>query len=50
MRRGLAEFLEQTGADELMVASAIWDHEARKRSYQILAGAHAELSLDRAAA
>jgi len=50
VRRGLAEFLEQTGADELMVASAIWDHEARKRSYQILSGAHATLSLDRAAA
>jgi luciferase family oxidoreductase group 1 len=50
VRRGLAQFLEQTGADELMVASAIWDHAARKRSYQILAEAHAALSFDRIAA
>ena len=50
VRRGLAQFGEQTGADELMVASAIWDHAARKRSYQILAEAHAALSLDRVAA
>ncbi len=50
IRRGLAEFLEQTGADELMVASAIWDHGARKRSYEILATAHAALAQDRVAA
>ncbi len=50
VRRGLAQFLEQTGADELMVASAIWDHAARKRSYGILAEAHAALSMDRVAA
>ena len=50
VRRGLAQFGEQTGADELMVASAIWDHAARKRSYQILAETHAALSLDRVAA
>ena len=50
VRRGLAEFGEQTGADELMVASAIWDHAARKRSYEILAEASAALSLDRIAA
>ena len=50
VRRGLAQFGEQTGADELMVASAIWDHAARKRSYEILAEAHAALPLDRVAA
>ena len=50
VRRGLAQFSEQTGTDELMVASAIWDHGARKRSYQILAEAHAALSPDRIAA
>lgn len=44
VRQGLAEFIERTGADELMVASAIWDHGARLRSYEILADAHKALS------
>ena len=35
----LKGFVEQTGADELMVAAAIYDHSARLRSYEILAGA-----------
>ena len=34
---GLAAFIDETGADELMVASAIYDHAARLRSYEILA-------------
>ena len=38
VRRGLERFVEQTRADELMVASAIYDHSARLRSYEILAG------------
>jgi luciferase family oxidoreductase group 1 len=38
VRRGLERFIEQTRADELMVASAIYDHAARLRSYEILAG------------
>jgi luciferase family oxidoreductase group 1 len=38
VRRGLERFAAETGADELMVASAIWDHAARLRSYEILAG------------
>jgi luciferase family oxidoreductase group 1 len=38
VRRGLERFTEQTRADELMVASAIYDHAARLRSYEILAG------------
>ncbi len=37
VREGLEGFLEQTGADELIVASAIYDHAARVRSYEILA-------------
>jgi alkanesulfonate monooxygenase SsuD/methylene tetrahydromethanopterin reductase-like flavin-dependent oxidoreductase (luciferase family) len=37
VRRGLERLIEQTGADELMVASAIYDHSARLRSYQLLA-------------
>jgi luciferase family oxidoreductase group 1 len=36
VRRGLADFIARTGADELMVASAIHDHSARLRSYEIL--------------
>ena len=35
----LAPFIESTGADELMVAAAIWDHEARVRSFELLAEA-----------
>ena len=50
VRAGLARFVEQTGADELMVASAIWDHSARKRSYEILAEANLMLTPDRVAA
>ena len=37
--RGIEEFLEQTGADELIVAAAIHDHAARLRSYEILSEA-----------
>jgi luciferase family oxidoreductase group 1 len=37
VRRGLERFLEQTGADELIVAAAIYDHAARLRSYELLA-------------
>jgi alkanesulfonate monooxygenase SsuD/methylene tetrahydromethanopterin reductase-like flavin-dependent oxidoreductase (luciferase family) len=38
IRRGLEEFLALTGVNEVMVVSAIHDHAARKRSYEILAG------------
>jgi luciferase family oxidoreductase group 1 len=37
VRTGLQAFVERTGADEVMVASAIYDHAARLRSYAILA-------------
>jgi luciferase family oxidoreductase group 1 len=37
VRRGLERFIEETRADELMVAAAIYDHDARLRSYEILA-------------
>ncbi len=33
----MQDFVEQTGVDEVMVVSAIYDHAARKRSYEILA-------------
>ena len=35
---GLHEFVEETTADELIIATAIHDHAARLRSYEILAG------------
>ena len=31
----LMKFIERTGADELMIASSIFDHEARVHSYNI---------------
>jgi alkanesulfonate monooxygenase SsuD/methylene tetrahydromethanopterin reductase-like flavin-dependent oxidoreductase (luciferase family) len=46
--RGLDQFISETAADELMVASAIFDHQARLRSYQILAEAHAALGREEA--
>ena len=41
VRRGIEDFVARTGADELMVTAQIWDHEARKRSFGILAEAMA---------
>jgi alkanesulfonate monooxygenase SsuD/methylene tetrahydromethanopterin reductase-like flavin-dependent oxidoreductase (luciferase family) len=37
VQQGLESFVEETGADELIVASAIHDHAARLRSYELLA-------------
>ena len=37
VRRELLAFIERTGADELMIASQIFDHAARLRSYEITA-------------
>jgi len=37
VRTGLEQFVELTGVDEVMVVSAIFDHDARLRSYAILA-------------
>jgi alkanesulfonate monooxygenase SsuD/methylene tetrahydromethanopterin reductase-like flavin-dependent oxidoreductase (luciferase family) len=37
VRRGLEEFTERTAVEELMVVSAIFDHAARLRSYELLA-------------
>ena len=36
VRAGLDAFVEETRADELIVAAAIWDHGARLRSYELL--------------
>jgi len=37
VRSGLEDFVAETGADELIIASAIHDHAARLRSYELLA-------------
>jgi luciferase family oxidoreductase group 1 len=40
VQEGLEGFIAQTGADEVMVASAIYDHDKRLRSYEILSEVH----------
>ncbi len=37
VRQGLQDFLALTAADELMIATSIYDHAARVRSYEIVA-------------
>ncbi|CAN7687485.1 LLM class flavin-dependent oxidoreductase [Variovorax sp. LjRoot130] len=37
VRAGMQAFIDRTGADELMITSQVFDHEARLRSYEILA-------------
>jgi luciferase family oxidoreductase group 1 len=37
VKHGIAEFVAQTGADELMVTGSIWDHQKRLRSFEIAA-------------
>jgi len=37
VRRQISAFLERTGADELMIGSAMFDHNARRRSLEITA-------------
>jgi alkanesulfonate monooxygenase SsuD/methylene tetrahydromethanopterin reductase-like flavin-dependent oxidoreductase (luciferase family) len=39
VRQALHAFVERTGADELMITSQIFDHEARMQSYDITAQA-----------
>jgi luciferase family oxidoreductase group 1 len=42
---GLAAFARRTGADELIVTASIFDHAARVRSFEIVAGAQAASAL-----
>jgi hypothetical protein len=42
----LRNFIDRTGADELMIASQIYDHDACLRSYEITAGALADKDLN----
>ena len=38
VKAGLEAVVAETGADELIVATAVFDHAARLRSYELLAG------------
>jgi luciferase family oxidoreductase group 1 len=44
VREGLEGFIAETGADEVMVAAAIYDHGKRLRSYEILADVQKAMS------
>ncbi len=44
VEQGLESFVARTGADEIMVATAIFDHAARVRSYELAAQASLNLS------
>jgi luciferase family oxidoreductase group 1 len=44
VRSGLKDFIANTGVDELFIVSAMHDHAARLRSYEIVAEMAAELS------
>ena len=38
VRSGIDAFLALTGVNELMITAHVFDHEARKRSFEIVAG------------
>lgn len=44
VRKGLAEFIARTGADELMINCQIFDHAARVHSYEIVAAVRETMS------
>jgi luciferase family oxidoreductase group 1 len=43
VKQGLKAFVERTGTNEIIVTGQIYDHEARKRSFEIAARARDEL-------
>jgi len=43
LKRSLGEFVRDTRADEIMITAPIFDHEKRKRSFELVAGIAAEL-------
>ena len=46
VRRELAAFIDRTQADELIIASQIYDHQAQLRSYEIAAAARDALAAE----
>lgn len=49
VKQQMQAFLDQTGADELILVSSIFEHEKRVRSYEITAEAIAEIEAESAA-
>jgi luciferase family oxidoreductase group 1 len=49
LKRTLGAFIRETGADEIMITAPIFDHDKRKRSYELVAGIAAELGAARQA-
>ena len=49
VRKGIADFQARTGADEIMVTAQIHDHDARRRSLEILADVTGLKTMARAA-
>ena len=43
LKRSLGAFVRETGADEIMITAPIFDHEKRKRSYELVAEIAADL-------
>lgn len=50
LKRSLGAFIRETGADEIMITAPIFDHEKRKRSFELVAGIAADLGAARSAA
>jgi luciferase family oxidoreductase group 1 len=46
VRQGIAEFIQETAVDELMITGQIYDHAARVRSYEITMEQREKLTLD----
>ena len=46
VKRGLAAFIERTQVDEIMVTAQIFEHAARVRSFEIVAGVRDELVVE----
>ncbi|MBL9010863.1 MAG: LLM class flavin-dependent oxidoreductase [Alphaproteobacteria bacterium] len=50
VRKGLQGFIAETGVDEVIVAGSVFDHGARLRSYELLAGIAGDLRQAQSAA
>ncbi|UZF90912.1 LLM class flavin-dependent oxidoreductase [Bosea sp. NBC_00550] len=50
LKRSLGAFVRETGADEIMITAPIFDHEKRKRSFELVAGIASEFGRVRGAA
>jgi len=47
VRDGMEDFVRRTGADELMLTTNIFDHDKRKRSFEIAAEVHGGMNAAR---